>query len=76
MEKWIRTGERMPELDTPVLVLASGNPHKYVTLRDSYQIAEYTPDGWIVDEFPEWEGAQVSFWMPLPEAPEEVSHEF
>lgn len=37
---------------------------------DATEIAEYYPEcGWVIKSCPEWTGAEVSFWMPLPELP-------
>jgi hypothetical protein len=70
--EWVDARERLPEdADEAVLVIANGNPGKNIELRDAFLIGNYTPnDGWILDLYPEWERAKVSYWMPLPEAPE------
>ena len=46
-----------------------------ITFEDAFVLASYsTEDGWIVDEYPKWDRVRVSYWMPLPDAPEE-NHE-
>lgn len=71
--RWISVEERLPDGDEPVLAVVSGWPVKNVELRDAYELARYAPtEGWILEMWPEWEGAEVSYWMPLPEPPEDV----
>ena len=71
--RWTCTKERLPEEDRLVLAIVNGWPVKNVELQDAYELAIYTPTaGWILETWPEWEGAEVSCWMPLPEPPEDV----
>lgn len=71
--RWISVEERLPDGDELVLAVVSGWPVKNVELRDAYELARYAPtEGWILEMWPEWEGAEVSYWMPLPEPPEDV----
>lgn len=71
--RWISVEERLPDGDELVLAVVSGWPVKNVELRDAYELARYTPaEGWILEMWPEWEGAEVSYWTPLPEPPEDV----
>ena len=69
--RWIPVGERLPgDADGEVLVIASGKPHENITLDGAYMLATYSrPEGWILDEYPEWECANVTHWRPLPEPP-------
>ena len=60
MNTWIKCSERMPELDDDghsemVLALDTKNMIHLNFLRD---------DGWLLP-------AEVTYWMPLPELPEE-----
>ena len=71
---WFRPekGELPPEGKT-VLALVSGSPTEKITLHASYQTAVYIPDeGWVIDEWPEWETPEVICWQNCPEVPEEV----
>ena len=71
---WFRPekGELPPEGKT-VLALVSGSPTENITLHASYQTAVYIPDeGWVIDEWPEWETPEVICWQNCPEVPEEV----
>lgn len=70
--RWIPVTEQLPETDTCVLVRVNGNPHKYITLKGAYELAEYDPEGWILEMWPEWMDAEVTHWMPLPKPPKEV----
>ena len=71
---WFRPekGELPPEGKT-VLALVSGSPTENITLHASYQTAVYIPDeGWVIDEWSEWETPEVICWQNCPEIPEEV----
>ena len=69
--RWIHVSEQLPEPDVYVLVIAYGKPAKNVTLRGAVELAEYDPEGWILEMWPEWTDANVTHWTPLPEAPKE-----
>lgn len=63
---WISAAEQTPAEDELVLVIASGQPQKNITLIDSYQLACYTAaDGWIVESYPQWDNAKISYWQAL-----------
>lgn len=69
--EWISVGDRLPEEDDIVLVIANGTPRTNITLKEAYQLAEWCQeDGWILQEFPAWEDAEIAHWMPLPDPPE------
>lgn len=68
-EQWISADDRAPEIGVPVLVIVSGKPRSNITLKDAYELAEYDPEGWILEMWPEWMDAEVSYWMPLPDQP-------
>lgn len=74
---WISVKERLPEnCDEMVLVIANGRPNKNIEFHDAYQLAIYAEgEGWIIDGFEEWEGADVKWWMPLPELPKEETND-
>lgn len=68
--EWISVKDRLPETADCVLVLASGKPHKNITLENACEIAEFDIDeGWIMGMWPEWENPNITYWMPLPEPP-------
>lgn len=75
---WISVNDRLPKDDAHVkdgdrvLVIVSGRPKKHVRYVNACEIAEYYyEDGWYFDAYPEWEDPQVTYWMPLPERPED-----
>lgn len=65
--RWIPVEERLPELDELVLVIASGKPKENITLDNAVELATLYSDGWCLEMWPEWTGATVTHWMPLPE---------
>lgn len=67
---WISTDHKIPETDGLVLAIVSGK-FKNITFVNAIELAEYTDSGWIIDSTPEWDNANVSYWMPLPELPDE-----
>ena len=72
---WISVKERMPDDEKDgetVLAVVSGKPHENITLCHVLMTAGYFPgEGWVVNEYPEWENPTITHWMPLPEPPEE-----
>ena len=73
--KWISVKERLPDDEKDgetVLAVVSGKPHENITLCHALMTAGYFPEeGWVVNEYPEWENPTITHWMPLPEPPEE-----
>lgn len=70
-QRWISAAERRPETDDFVLGVVNGVPTENITLVNAVQIASYCENdgGWWLPEYPRWEYAEVSYWMPLPDAP-------
>ena len=70
---WIRVDERLPDDERDgetVLAIVSGKPHENITLCQAIMLAGYFgEEGWLVNEYPEWERPVVTHWMPLPELP-------
>lgn len=65
--EWVRVEDAMPPEHEPVLCIVDGKPKPNITLEDAYQIGSWNKaDGWIIDEYLDWEDADVSWWMPLP----------
>lgn len=73
-EAWVSVEDRLPEDNKDgetVLVIVSGKPHENITLHRAVMTAGYFQgEGWVVNEYPEWESPEVTYWMPLPEPPE------
>ena len=72
--RWIPVSEQLPETaDEFVLVCVSGKPTKFITLHGALELACYSPHcGWILENWPDWENANVTHWAPLPKPPEVV----
>ena len=69
--QWRQMEVEVPQEDQEVLVIASGKPRPNLTLQDAICMASWSSaDGWMLDEFPEWDGAEVKYWMPLPPEPD------
>lgn len=68
--RWIPVAERLPSCDNQVLVVVSGKPKENITLAGAVELATLYSDGWCLETWPEWTGANVTHWMPLPEPPE------
>ena len=69
--EWVSVEDAMPPEHEPVLCIASGKPNPNITLEDAYQLGSWNKaDGWIIDEWLDWEGANVTWWMKLPEPPD------
>ena len=75
MSEWISVKERLPDDEKDgetVLAIVSGKPHKNIMLCPALMTAGYFPgEGWVVNEYPEWENPTITHWMPLPELPKE-----
>lgn len=45
-------------------------PKSNITLEETYQLGSWNKaDWWIIDEWLNWEDANVTHWMPLPDPP-------
>ena len=65
---WILVEDRLPEDDEMVLMQVSGKPMGNITLDNAFELGCYSEDeGWILEEYPEWEKPKVIAWQPLPE---------
>ena len=68
--EWVSVEEMLPPEHEPVLCIVNGKPKPKITLVEAYQLGSWNKaDGWIIDEYLDWEDADVSWWMPLPEPP-------
>lgn len=68
---WIPVEERLPnESDGLVLIQVNGRPKENITLHNALELACYIAEGnegWILEEYPEWENPDVIAWHPLPD---------
>ena len=70
-QMWIDAKRALPETDGNVLVIVSGK-YESLTFVDAVQLGAYDKDeGWIIEGYEAWTGADVSWWMPIPERPGE-----
>lgn len=68
--EWVSVEERLPPEHEPVLCIVNGKPKPNITLEEAYQLGSWNKaDGWIINEYLDWEDAVVLWWMPLPEPP-------
>lgn len=73
MLEWCDASMEVPcSADEEVLVIVNGFHHNKRFV-NAIEFAIYDrSEGWILGHYPEWERPEVSYWMPLPELPEEV----
>lgn len=68
--EWVSVENALPPEHEPVLCIVSGKPKANITLEEAYQLGSWNKaDGWIIDEYLDWEDADVSWWMSLPAPP-------
>lgn len=74
MPPWTPTAERKPESGDFVLGVCTARLSHLSDLDFDVAIVEYDElgDRWFLDGWPEVEGVLVSYWMPLPELPDEL----
>lgn len=69
---WISVEDRLPEDDGDVLAIVSGYPSPNITLEDVMVVAAFCKgEWWYIGEYPDWDNPIITYWMPLPEPPEE-----
>lgn len=69
--EWVSVKDALPPEHETVLCIVSGKPNPNITLEDAYQLGSWNKaDGWIIDEWLDWEGTNVTWWMKLPEPPD------
>ena len=69
--EWVSVENAMPSEHEPILCIVSGKPKANTTLEEAYQLGSWNKaDGWIIDEYLDWEDADVSWWRKLPEPPD------
>lgn len=70
--RWHKVEDELPPEDELVLAIVNGKWNN-AEFHDAVMLAAYYgAEGWILEMYPEWTKAQVAYWMPLPELPEEV----
>ncbi len=67
--RWRVAAHELPQKDKIVLVCVNGI-FGNISFHNAIQIGCYAgEEGWIIDGYEEWENANVSHWMPLPDMP-------
>ena len=67
---WVSVENALPPEHELVLCIVRGRPKPNIILDEAYQLGSWNrEDGWIIDEYLDWEGATVTWWMKLPETP-------
>lgn len=69
---WVNAAERLPKEGRRALCVVSGKPESNITLIDAIEFGKWTAEGWIIEAYPLWDAARVSWWMYAPEPPESV----
>ncbi len=69
--EWVSVEERLPPEHEPVLCIVNGKPRPNIELEEAYQVGSWNgADGWIIEEWLDWEDADVLWWMPFPAPPD------
>ena len=74
---WIKCPERLPKIETPVLIVYRGQirvgelREEHPTWEETFKAYSYWDDP--EDDGKDWEWFDVTHWMPLPEFPEGVT---
>lgn len=70
-DEWVSVEERLPPEHEPVLCIVNGKPRPNIELEEAYQVGSWNgADGWIIEEWLDWEDADVLWWMPFPAPPD------
>lgn len=70
MDKWISVRDKLPDDDAGCLVVVNGK-HGNIEFIDAIEIGEYFgEEGWFLPTYPRIENPNITYWMPLPDAPE------
>lgn len=65
---WIPCSKQLPpHSDDLLLIQCSGKPKNNIVFNNAFCLASYTKEGWLLELYPEWKGAEVIAWQPLPE---------
>ena len=73
---WISVEDRSPEEFEVVLCIVNGKPETNITLRNAYQLGSWNKtEGWIIEEYPVWENAVVSWWRRFQNRLRRISYE-
>lgn len=66
--KWIPCSDMLPDDEEKMVLVQVSGKYENITFEDALEIASYSQkEGWILEAYPEFEGAHPIAWMPLPE---------
>ncbi len=68
-EDWISTERELPSDDRIVLVIVNGK-YGNIHFSDAIETGRYYSDGWLLDAYPQIGNPKVSYWMEIPDGPE------
>lgn len=69
---WADVKYEVPMDGEMYLLIVSGKPKKNITMHYAYVLGTWLDgEGWVLDEYPEWEDPTVHAWAELPDTPEE-----
>lgn len=67
---WVSAKDKLPPENEDVLCAVYGQPKENVKLIGAYLLGSYdSSEGWLINEYPGWNAADVQWWMPIPTAP-------
>lgn len=67
---WVSVKDALPECGERALVIVNGK-NKNITFIDAVEMGTYFPESWLLDAYPDIDKPEVSYWMELPDGPEE-----
>mgnify|MGYP003314146102 CR=1 FL=1 len=70
MAEWISVKNRLPKLDTEVIVATKSKVFSAMRKRKNYSEIIWTNAVWEFEQMERYTG-KVLYWMPLPEPPEQ-----
>lgn len=71
MNEWVSVRERLPENDTPVLIVLDGEVKiaerrtESPSFEESWDAYDYWDDP--ANDGQDWHDSQVTYWMPIPD---------
>lgn len=75
MSEWIKASDKLPDDETPVLIVVNGAIRigeirwETPSFEDTYKAFQYWDDP--IDDGQHWEWHDITHWMPLPKLPED-----
>lgn len=74
--QWVSTADRLPPSGELVLVVLNGEyQDALLRFKNAIELASCNDGDWIIEWLPNWENAQVTHWMRLPDLPVDLGKE-